>query len=106
MTVADAAATAAQPALRGDLRLLEGPRRRDGAPSWLLHDPARDRYFKIGWPQFEILARWARGDAAAVAQAVRDDTPIPAQAPHARHHADLRRANGLVRPPGDAGAPA
>lgn len=37
------------PPLREDLRLLPGPSGEDGAPTWTLHDPARNRFFRIGW---------------------------------------------------------
>ncbi len=44
------------PVLRQDLKLYEGPRHRDGSPSWRILDPVRNRFFEIGWLEFEILA--------------------------------------------------
>ena len=44
------------PALRQDLKLYEGPRHRDGAPSWRILDPVRNKFFEIGWLEFELLA--------------------------------------------------
>ncbi|WP_431855224.1 HlyD family efflux transporter periplasmic adaptor subunit [Azospirillum sp.] len=67
------------PPLREDLRLMPGPRGADGAPTWTLHDPAANRFLRIGWLEFEILQRWGLGSAAAVAAAVRRATPIAAQ---------------------------
>ena len=67
------------PPLREDLRLLPGPRESGGAPTWTLHDPAANRFLRIGWLEFEILQRWGLGTAAAVAESIRRATPIAAQ---------------------------
>ena len=66
----------ALPPLRNDLQLLPGPRARDGSATWTLHDPARGRFFRIGWLEFEILARWAPGSADNVAARVDAETPF------------------------------
>jgi putative peptide zinc metalloprotease protein len=52
----------ALPALREDLDLLPGPTLADGQPSWTLHDPARNLFFRIDWPTFEVMQRWAMDD--------------------------------------------
>lgn len=69
------------PALRQELSLFAGPPDHGGAPTWSLQDPVRNRFFRIDWLAFEILSRWHLGNAAAIATAVRRDTPI--QADHA-----------------------
>ncbi len=66
------------PPLREDIRLLPGPRDRDGAPTWSLYDPALHRYLRIGRLEFEILLRWGLGRARAIARAVAAATPLPA----------------------------
>lgn len=62
--------------LRDDLSLHEGPRGLDGAPSWTLEDPSRARYFRIGWAEMEMLARWPIADPAAIADAISADTTL------------------------------
>lgn len=64
------------PPLREEIVLHEGPPGRDGAPSWTLEDPARARYFRIGWAEVEMLARWELGEPAAIAAAVSRDTTL------------------------------
>ncbi len=54
------------PRLREDLNLFEGPRLRDGSPTWTLHDPLRNLYFRIGWLEFELLSRFRLGSGEAV----------------------------------------
>ncbi|TBV11100.1 HlyD family efflux transporter periplasmic adaptor subunit [Stutzerimonas kirkiae] len=64
------------PKLRRTLRLHPGPQARDGAPSWTLEDSARGRFYRIGWAEAEILARWELGTAQAVANAVSQETTL------------------------------
>src|SRR5687768_14967697 len=47
------------PELRQDIKLYPGPRHRDGSPSWRILDPVRNRFFELGWLEFELLARWS-----------------------------------------------
>jgi putative peptide zinc metalloprotease protein len=96
------AAPARLPRLRDDLRLLEGPRTRHGAPSWTLHDPIANRYFRLGWLEFEMLARWGAGDARAVADAVSRETPIPAAEEDVAAFARFLEGGGLCRAQGEA----
>lgn len=56
------------PRLREDLNLFEGPRLRDGSPTWTLHDPLRNLYFRIGWLEFELLSRFRLGSGEAILQ--------------------------------------
>jgi len=71
---------AALPPLRDDLVLARGPAAHDGSPTWTLHDPAANRFHRIGWLEFEILGRWGLGRADAVAAAVRQATPLHVEA--------------------------
>ncbi|QLF94361.1 HlyD family efflux transporter periplasmic adaptor subunit [Pseudomonas sp. ABC1] len=64
------------PALRQTLRLHPGPQAHDGSPSWTLEDSARGRFYRIGWAEAEILARWELGTPAAVAQAISQETTL------------------------------
>jgi putative peptide zinc metalloprotease protein len=68
------------PALRQDLALHAGPDARDGSPTWTLHDPADNRFFRLSWPAFELLARWSLGKAQAVMEAVRHETTLRVEA--------------------------
>jgi putative peptide zinc metalloprotease protein len=66
------------PPLRDDLRLFAAAPDHDGSPAWVIQDPARNRFFRIGWLEFELLARWDAGDAAALAQQVSAESPLAA----------------------------
>lgn len=65
------------PKIRQDIKLYPGTRHRDGSPSWRILDPVRNRFFEIGWLEFELLARWAshQNVDALIAQ-VEAETPL------------------------------
>ena len=67
-------------ALREDLRLFPGASNKDGSPSWMVQDPVTNRFFQIGWLEFEVLSRWAMQDPAKIAQAIENETPLAAEA--------------------------
>lgn len=54
------------PALRDDLQLSEAAPAFDGSPQWVLNDPLRGRYFKLGEAAVRLLRHWSRGDAPRV----------------------------------------
>lgn len=66
----------ALPPLREDLVLHAGATLKDGAPSWVIEDPLRGKFFRIGWLEFEVLTRWHLGDVRAVAEKVAGQTPL------------------------------
>lgn len=64
------------PALRQDLSLHPGPLADDGSPTWTLHDPAANRFYRLGWPAFELLSRWPLGNPQAILDSVQRDTTL------------------------------
>ena len=67
------------PALREDLRLFPAAPNRDGSPAWMIQDPVRNRFYRIGWLEFELLSRWQPGgNPGAVSAGVATDTPLHA----------------------------
>ena len=88
----------ALPALREDLKLMPGPAAGDGSPTWTLHDPARHRYVRIGWLEFEVLARWALGSAEAVARSISLETTIRACTQDVAEVLNFLYRAGLIAP--------
>ena len=64
------------PRLREELDLLPGPAQADGQPSWTLHDPVRNQFFRIDWPTLEVLQRWDMDDPEAIASDVNQHTTL------------------------------
>ena len=67
------------PALREEVALYPGPAALDGSPSWTLHDPVRNQFYRLGWAAFEILSRWEAGTPVKVAERVRQETTLDAE---------------------------
>ena len=64
------------PLLREELDLMPGPNQADGQPSWTLHDPVRNLFFRIDWLTLEILTRWSMNDARLIAEDVCEYTTL------------------------------
>ncbi|MHC1481686.1 efflux RND transporter periplasmic adaptor subunit [Frateuria aurantia] len=64
------------PPLREEMTLSQGVPTADGAPTWMLHDPAANRFYQLSWPAFEMLSRWSLDDAAAIVAAVNHETTL------------------------------
>jgi len=58
------------PPLREELDLMPGPHLNDGQPSWTLHDPVRNLFFRLDWLTLEILSRWSMNDSQLIADDV------------------------------------
>jgi len=89
------------PPLREDLKLLPGAATADGSPTWTLHDPARHRFIRIGWLEFEILARWGLGRSDAVADSISAETTIRATQNDVLDVLGFAHKAGLLIPLGD-----
>jgi putative peptide zinc metalloprotease protein len=83
--------------LRDELTLHEGPRTLDGAPTWTLHDPITNRFFRIGWLEFEILSRWDLGDIEQIAADIAARTTIPVTAAQVENFARFLVAGNLIQ---------
>lgn len=64
------------PKLREDLTLYPGPADKNGAPTWTLHDPARNQYFQIDWVAFEIISRLDLEDGEAICDLISQQTTL------------------------------
>lgn len=90
------------PALREDLKLEAAPRGQDGTPHWHLVDPVRNRFFRLGWLEFELLARWrASAGAAHLCAQVARETALAPEPDDVQSLLQFLQANELLR--ADAG---
>ncbi len=64
------------PALREDLKLFPAAANRDGSPAWMIQDPVTNRFFRIGWLEFELLSRWSLRAPQILLQTVAQETPL------------------------------
>ena len=66
------------PPLREDLKLLPAAANRDGSPAWMIQDPVTNRFYRLGWLEFEMLSRWHFRSPELVLRALSEDTPLKA----------------------------
>lgn len=64
------------PELREEIALHPGPTALDGSPTWTLHDPARNQFYRLGWREFEILSRWDSGSPARLITRLKRETTL------------------------------
>lgn len=84
------------PALRQDLTLHAGPSDQDGSPTWTLHDPAANRFYRLGWSAFELLSRWSLNDAALLVNTVNQETTLHTDSQDVRSVLDFLAAHHLI----------
>lgn len=88
------------PALREEIDLHEGPRLRDGQPTWTLHDPSRNQFYRIDWQTFCILGHWDLDDAQAICDAVAAETTLTPDPDDVEVVAKFLLENQLLQPQG------
>jgi putative peptide zinc metalloprotease protein len=71
-----ALSSARLPPLREEIGIFPGPAALDGSPSWTLHDPTRNRFYRLGWTEFEIISRWDSGTVAALIESLEAETTL------------------------------
>ena len=87
----------ALPSLREELRLAPGAANGNGSPAWVMHDPVNNRFFRIGWLDFEILLRWSQGSAEQIAAQIRAETTLHALAEDVDALAEFLAQHCLIR---------
>jgi len=94
----------ALPHLRQDLKLHRSAALADGSPVWRIADSIRNRFFELGWLEFELLSRWRdHADAEALVAAVTRDTTLRPTAQDVRTVAAFLLQHELAAPPDDEG---
>lgn len=93
-------AAQALPPLRQDLRLHDSGPGQDGAPVWSIQDPVRNRFYQIGWLEYECLLRWP-GDPEKIAADIASRTPLAAEAEQVEAFARFLAQHQLLVPGGE-----
>jgi putative peptide zinc metalloprotease protein len=85
------------PALRDELHLLPASARAEGSPAWMIHDPVVNRFFHIGWLDFELLLRWDLRSPRALIASVNAQTLLHAQDRDVTHLLGFLRQHNLLK---------
>jgi hypothetical protein len=65
------------PPLREDLRLDEAAKSSSGEPAWMIQDTVLNRFYRIGWLEFECLLRWGQTPRRISEQIAKDTRSSP-----------------------------
>ena len=90
------------PPLRDDLKLYPSAPYADGAPAWVIQDPITNRFYRIGWLEYEYMLRWhlppARiaSDICANTTLETDEAQVLAFTQFLEQHNLLRASSGKV----------
>ena len=91
------------PPLREEIQLHPGPAALDGSPTWTLHDPARNQFYRLGWREFEILSRWDAGDVQRLIERLERETVLEAEPDEIQDVARFLQIHSLVANHGPEG---
>lgn len=85
------------PPLREDLRLSEAAITSSGEPSWVIEDTVINRYYQIGWLEFECLLRWGQTPTQISTQ-IAQETALQPEAEQVLAFSQFLEHNQLLRP--------
>ncbi|MDG9925671.1 MULTISPECIES: site-2 protease family protein [unclassified Pseudomonas] len=85
------------PSLREDLRLSEGNPGPSGEPCWMIHDSVVNRFYRIGWLEFECLLRWGK-TPRQICQQIGEQTPLQPEVEQVLGLRQFLEHNQLLRP--------
>lgn len=86
--------------LRNDIELHPSYNDQHGAPTWILFDPARNAFFRIGWLEFECLSRWDTQNPDAIADDITKNTTLKPSRADILQLNNFLKANNLIIPQG------
>ncbi len=98
---AAAAPKVALPPLREDLSLSPGPFL-EGQPTWSLYDPARHRFVRLSWLDFEIMSRWRLRSVEAILGSLATETTLRPTVDDIKRFAEFALESGLLQATGPA----
>ena len=85
------------PRIRDELILFPAASNDDGTPAWIIQDPVTNRFYRIGWIDFELLIHWDDFDAAALVNVVNEQTPLNVTLADVRNLVVFLSDNQLLR---------
>ncbi len=89
--------------MREDLEVFKGWPQHNGAPSWVLFDPLRNKYFRLGFEAFELLSLWTQATVEKVQLAAKARLGRDVDADEVGEVAKFLMANELTSDPPEDG---
>ncbi|MCK5284836.1 MAG: HlyD family efflux transporter periplasmic adaptor subunit [Alphaproteobacteria bacterium] len=83
---------------RNDLHILPHGKDQNGSPMWLLHDMPANKYFSIGWLEFELLSRWHINNPSLIIDDVKSRTTLQPTLEDIHSFQEFLEKNELLQP--------
>lgn len=64
------------PPLRNGITFAFNDYDKEGKPHWVIHDSGRNKFFMIGWMEYEIISRWYLRDPLAILESIKAETTL------------------------------
>jgi putative peptide zinc metalloprotease protein len=90
------------PKLRSGISFSFGDYDLDGRPQWLIHDSGRNKFFVIGWSEYECLKRWELGNPEEIVEAVNTETTLHVELQEIQNITQFLIQNFLIEQRGHA----
>lgn len=74
----------------------------EGKPQWVIHDAGVNRFYLIGWLEYEILSRWDVGDPNAILASIEKETTLHADMQDLEHFYQFLSSHFLIQQSGYA----
>lgn len=97
MSTAAMAADLPLPPLREDLRLGEAAAGPGGEPSWVIQDTVVNRFYRIGWFEFECLLRWGQSPRR-ISEQIAEQTALKPEVEQVLAFRQFLEQHQLLRP--------
>lgn len=91
------------PPLREELSLFKGGCAADGSPLWVLHDPVINRFFRLGWLEFEVLSNWHRESSELIVNHLNSNTTLKVSLDEVEQVGKFLSAHNLIQITGQLG---
>lgn len=88
------------PKLRQGLNITFSDYDLDGKPQWLIYDGGRNKFFVIGWSEYELLKRWDLSSAEKIVDAVNHETKLQVEIADVENLISFLKHNYLVQQSG------
>lgn len=68
----------------------------EGRPQWIIHDAGRNKFFLIGWPEFEMFERWGENSKEAIIESINTDTTLHVDETDIENFSQFLQRNYLI----------
>lgn len=84
------------PRIRSGIDVVFNDYDHEGKPQWVIHDSGRNKFFLIGWVEYEILQRWKLGSIDEIIDRINKETTLSIESHDVENFFDFLKRNYLI----------